>query len=266
MHSTALGVGAALVIFLVGCNGKTATTDKPTSTGPTATGEAPKASQTGSLDKLVTKDKVVGKGPAAAEGDTVFVLYKGTLKNGTVFDSTEKRDNEPFSFQLGPNAGVIPGWNQGIPGMKVGGERTLEIPYKLAYGEEDKGEIPAKSDLYFDVKLIGLIKKGDEMVVDKKDVKVGTGRAVKKGDKIEVKYSGKLINGKQFDAGTFSFTVGANPKEVIPGFDVGVLGMQKGGVRKLTIPPDAGYGPGGNPPAIPGNSILDFEIELLGFK
>jgi len=68
------------------------------------------------------------------------------------------------------------------------------------------------------------------------------------------------VDGKVFDSGSFTFTVGKN--EVIAGFDAGVVGMKKGGVRNLTIPPQVGYGPMGSPPTIPGNALLLFEIEV----
>ncbi len=80
--------------------------------------------------KLVTKELIVGTGPEAKAGDSVTVNYVGVLyKGGKVFDASWKR-NETFPFVLGKSQ-VIPGWEQGIVGMKVGGRRELIIPAEL---------------------------------------------------------------------------------------------------------------------------------------
>lgn len=92
----------------------------------------------------------------------------------------------------------------------------------------------------------------------------GSGPEVKDGDTVEVKYRGTFPEGKQFDAGTFSFTVGAG--QVIQGFDLGVTGMTKGAKRRVTIPPDLGYGARGAGGVIPPNATLVFELEVLGIK
>lgn len=92
------------------------------------------------------------------------------------------------------------------------------------------------------------------------DVTIGTGATAVSGDTVTVTYVGTLTNGTQFDAGTFSFRLGAN--QVIAGFDQGVLGMRVGGRRRLTIPPNLGYGSQANGP-IPANSTLKFDITLV---
>ncbi|MCE5321723.1 FKBP-type peptidyl-prolyl cis-trans isomerase [bacterium] len=99
-----------------------------------------------------------------------------------------------------------------------------------------------------------------------KDTKVGTGPAVKVGDSVTVEYKGWLDNGTVFDstkkpgAGPFSFNVGSG--QVIKGWDEGLQGMKKGGVRQLILPPALGYG-SEDMGTIPPNSTLHFEIELL---
>jgi len=100
------------------------------------------------------------------------------------------------------------------------------------------------------------------------DEKVGNGPAVKNGDKAEVNYLGTLLDGTKFDSSydrnqTFSFLVGAG--NVIEGWDKGLIGMQVGGKRKLTIPSDMAYGSSGQG-GIPPNSPLIFEIELVSIK
>ncbi|KAI1374126.1 hypothetical protein F4677DRAFT_427186 [Hypoxylon crocopeplum] len=99
------------------------------------------------------------------------------------------------------------------------------------------------------------------------DRKVGSGRVAKKGNKVEVRYIGKLQDGKVFDANKkgkpFSFSVGKG--EVIKGWDIGIQGMSVGGERRLTIPASLAYGSKAQP-GIPGNSTLIFDVKLLAIK
>jgi len=106
---------------------------------------------------LVVEDLVVGTGATAAIGDTVTVNYVGTLTNGTKFDSSYDA-GKPFSFRIGAGT-VIAGWDQGVPGMKVGGKRRLTIPPSLGYGNQAVGPIPANSTLVFDVDLMSITGK-----------------------------------------------------------------------------------------------------------
>lgn len=105
-------------------------------------------------DGLIVEDIKDGKGAAAKLGSKIKVHYRGTLMNGTEFDSSYKR-KEPITFDL-LEGSLIKGWTEGIPGMKVGGKRKLTIPYAMAYGEAGTpdGSIPPKSDLNFEVELL----------------------------------------------------------------------------------------------------------------
>ena len=99
------------------------------------------------------------------------------------------------------------------------------------------------------------------------DLTVGTGPEAKKGQDVSVHYTGWLADGTKFDSSKdrgepFGFKLGAGA--VIKGWDLGVQGMKVGGARKLTIPSRLGYGERGFPGAIPLNSTLVFEVELLG--
>lgn len=100
------------------------------------------------------------------------------------------------------------------------------------------------------------------------DLVQGTGEEAVAGRTVEVNYTGWLLDGKQFDSskgrGPFSFVLGGG--QVIKGWDQGVAGMKVGGQRKLTIPPELGYGMRGYPGVIPAQATLVFEVELLGVR
>lgn len=117
---------------------------------------AAKKSNVPSEPGLVIEEVTVGKGKAAAKaGSEVAVHYTGVLENGTKFDSSLDR-GEPIVFVLGQGR-VIPGWDKGLVGMKVGGKRKLKIAPELAYGDRGAGDkIPPGSTLLFDVELVKL--------------------------------------------------------------------------------------------------------------
>ena len=102
---------------------------------------------------LQYQDTSPGSGAEVKAGDTVSVHYTGWLTDGTKFDSSLDRD-KPFQLQVGAG-GVIQGWDEGLVGMKVGGERRLTIPAALAYGEAGSPPvIPPNATLIFDIKLL----------------------------------------------------------------------------------------------------------------
>jgi FKBP-type peptidyl-prolyl cis-trans isomerase len=104
------------------------------------------------LTMTITK---AGSGQEAKDGDTLSVNYSGYLADGTKFDSSIDR-GMPFEFTLGAGM-VIPGWDIGIKGMKVGESRKLVIPAKYAYGEKGfPGVIPENATLTFDVDLLDI--------------------------------------------------------------------------------------------------------------
>jgi FKBP-type peptidyl-prolyl cis-trans isomerase len=105
------------------------------------------------------RDDRVGTGAVAVPGKTVSVHYTGWLDSngepGTKFDSSKER-SRPFEFRLGAS-NVIAGWDEGVSGMKVGGQRRLIIPSELAYGQRGAGHIIKPGDgLIFDVELLAV--------------------------------------------------------------------------------------------------------------
>jgi FKBP-type peptidyl-prolyl cis-trans isomerase len=118
--------------------------------------------ETGYVTKLIKTNKKLGKGSKATSGREVSVHYTGWLYNKTAiehkgikFDSSHDR-GMPIVFTLGAGQ-VIDGWEKGIEGMKVGGQRTLIIPPHLGYGERGAdGSIPPNATLVFDVELMGV--------------------------------------------------------------------------------------------------------------
>jgi FKBP-type peptidyl-prolyl cis-trans isomerase len=106
---------------------------------------------------LVYKTEKEGTGPSPAATDTVKVNYKGTLRDGTVFDSSYDR-GQPATFPLNQ---VIPCWTEGVQHMKVGGKAKLVCPPNLAYGDRPAGKIPPGSTLVFEVELLDIVKKAE---------------------------------------------------------------------------------------------------------
>jgi len=96
------------------------------------------------------------------------------------------------------------------------------------------------------------------------EIAPGSGETAENGNTVELNYRGSFPDGKEFDKGKFSFTIGSG--QVIQGFDLGVTGMREGGKRKITVPPELGYGARGAGRAIPPNATLVFELEVLKIR
>jgi len=111
--------------------------------------EAPAAKT--DYSKVKIEDVVIGTGIEVVDGKKVSVQYRGKLTNGTEFDSSYSRNSEPLEFVVGAGQ-MIPGFDYGVKGMKVGGTRMITIPPELGYGSRAQGDkIPANSTLVFEV-------------------------------------------------------------------------------------------------------------------
>lgn len=204
---------------------------------------------------LLVEDLVIGQGYEVPEGGAVVALYHGTLKDGgKVFDSAFDR-GEPIAFPL---ANVIPGWQKGVPGMKVGGVRRLTIPSALAYGERGAGaDIPPHADLVFVIKMVDALQ-----VID---VVVGQGEAAEQQCVAVTKHAFTDTGGS---------VVAASPADQpyiwLPGehqgINAGLVGMKVGGKRKLVIPAQFNVSPPMLETAWPQNVSITCELELLAVR
>lgn len=145
-RTSAWALATLCLLIAMGCTKKENQTQQPES--PTSVVNPP-----GSSGELKIDDLKVGAGDEAKAGKTVTVHYRGTLTDGKQFDASYDR-GQPFKFQLGAGQ-VIPGWDKGVAGMKIGGKRKLVIPPQLGYGERGAGGvIPPNATLVFEVELL----------------------------------------------------------------------------------------------------------------
>lgn len=231
------------------------------------------------LKYVILKHNGTGKKPKT--GDKVSVHYRGYLADKTEFDNSFKR-GQPFEFELGRGR-VIPGWEEGIALLNEGDSALLIIPAALGYGSRAIGAIPANSTLYFEVELVAIKEpvtvhpypyQGKEKHTTPSGleyyvIKEGTGKQAYKGATVKVHYTGYLLDGKIFDSSVLreeplEFQVGVGM--VIKGWDEGISMMKVGSMYRFIIPPALGYGSQEIAGAIPANSTLIFDCELVDVK
>ncbi len=247
------------------------------------------------------RDLKAGVGDECPEGAKVKIHYTGWLPDGTSFDSSRTR-GVAADFELDR---LIVGWQEGIPGMKKGGVRKLVIAPEKGYGKEKKPNIPPNSTLIFEVELVsfsggsapkvkarprrspiptdlsklsdGTLPTADDADLKPigsaglmyRDLKVGDGPEVRPGASALMDYIGwRRSDGKLFDSSfrgpeAFPANLGGG---LIQGWMDGVPGMKVGGIRKLVIPPDLGYGERGAGADIPPFATLVFEVQVLEIK
>jgi peptidylprolyl isomerase len=223
-------------------------------------------------------DTAEGSGELPHPGDVLTAHYTGTLEDGTEFDSS--RDGPPLRFPLVPGSGAfIQGWEEGLATMKEGGKRKLIIPPELAYGPEGTGDgtIPPNATVIFDVELLDIESIGQEFqtasglrYVDL-DANPALAMSPKPGEQVEVHYRGTLPDGTTFvDTSTqgqrYVFVLGSGSET--RGFEEGVSTMKVGDLRRLTVPPELGYGDQEKEVPqtgvkIPPNTTLTYEVRLF---
>lgn len=238
----------------------------------------------------------VGTGAEAKNGDLVEIHFKGWMikDSSDLFsdwsvDSTKKADliadsyamNQPMKFVLGTDS-FIKGSEEGIVGMKAGGQRAIVIPSNLAYGPQGMGPIPPNTSIRVLVELVSTKEAVTAKMWDVDStlfkttasglkyaiINEGEGELVAKEKQVTVHYSGFLLDGTKFDSSVerdepFTFVAGVG--QVIPGWDEGVQLMKKGSKARFIIPSNLAYGDR-DLGKIPPNSALIFDVELLDIK
>lgn len=227
-------------------------------------------------------DLVAGTGETPEEGQPARIHYTVWLEDGTKLDSSLDR-NDPLTFSVGEGQ-LLPGWDEGVSTMQVGGKRQLVVPPDLAFGEESPGpNIPENATLVIEVELLELLAAGpseppevaesdfveSESGLKYYDVVEGTGETPEEGQTLLINYTGWLEDGSKFDSSylrgqPLPFVLGSG--QAIPGWEEGLQGMQVGGQRLLVIPPELGYGAEGFQGVIPPNATLTFLVELVGIQ
>ena len=238
----------------------------------------PKTIKTASGLEYTVKEK--GNGKTAKVGDKVVVHYTGKFTNDTIFDSSLNR-GKPFSFKVGVGQ-VIKGWDEAFLLLQVGDKATLKIGHELGYGEQQKGSIPPKSTLIFDVELLDIIESPRPFDVTGKDtIKTPSGlkyiktyenklaEKVNLGNKVVLHYSGFFKDGTPFDSSVERgqpFTIKIGSGQLIKVLEEGISLMHKGEKAKFYIPSNLAYGEIGHPPTIPPNADLIFDIEVIDIQ
>ena len=235
---------------------------------------------------------LLSQAPETLDSDKVAAAAEAVSQNAFADSIAPKADDdrfrnfsdsysgEPLEFTLGMGQ-VIPGWEKGLVGMKVGEVRKLYVPYRMAYDDNSLENIPAYSDLFFIVELVHAEKPMEPDVFPKNveglkwheaakglkvyDEKVGSGKPAAVGSVLKTHYTGWLLSGRKFgsskDLGKpLQVVMGAG--KMIKGWEVGLEGMREGGVRWFRIAPAMGYGATAYS-MIPSNSTLVFRVELV---
>jgi FKBP-type peptidyl-prolyl cis-trans isomerase len=204
---------------------------------------------------IIAEDMKIGEGYEVPQHGVVVAHYHGTLKEGgKVFDSSFQR-GEPIAFPLD---GVIKGWQDGVPGMKVGGIRRLTIPAALGYGDQGAGEaIPPKADLVFVIQLVDALQIIDE--------KVGEGEPAALQCLPATAHTVTGTDGKEIEKVDAKTPYIWLPGEWEP-IQFGVVGMKVGGKRKLIVPKEMNQTPPQLQSARPSNVPVTVELELVGLR
>ncbi|MBL8762889.1 MAG: FKBP-type peptidyl-prolyl cis-trans isomerase [Phycisphaerae bacterium] len=204
---------------------------------------------------LIAEDLKIGDGYEVKPGGAVVAYFHGTLKDGgRVFESSFERA-EPVSLPL---SGMIPGWQKGVPGMKVGGVRRLTIPAAMAWGERGAGaDIPPNADVVFTIQLI------DALQVE--DLKVGDGEEASIQCVAATACVVKDKDGKEVERAEATKPYLWLPGEFQP-VQFGIEGMKVGGKRRLIVPKEMNVTAPGVETSRPAGVPLTIEIDLVSVR
>jgi len=227
-------------------------------------------------------------------GEEVSFTYVLSLLNGQKIDSTPA--GRPILIPFGVGT-VVPGLEEGLSLLKEGEKATLLLPYYLAFGNADRKDstgrvtIPAFTPVRFDIQLLRSRTEDQQIEeflatqpfgtnridrfasglrIARNATAPGSGDALRGGQSITVTYSGKLLRtGREFDAGSFSFTL--NSTQVIPGFNEGIANLRRGEKATLLIPSTIAYGAQGSfnrtaSASIPPYAVLRFDVEVTDVR
>jgi peptidylprolyl isomerase len=230
-------------------------------------------------EELVVKDLRRGWGVTAKDGDLLTTRFVAKWADGRPFETVWGRGEEGFSFQLGAEESS-PGWEGGLPGMRVGGRRLLIIPPEMG---SRFGPLPPGDTLVYVVELVG-VDPSELRGREKPQVKVpagpspnnlqvrdlirGRGPEAKSGDIVTMQYSSRRYSGEPFsnswdDGHPFRIRLGAGTFKSIPGWEEGLPGMRVGGRRELIVPPDWIFQGGARPDSKPSETLV-YIVDLLG--
>jgi peptidylprolyl isomerase len=226
-------------------------------------------------------DLVEGEGAIPNEGDIVTVHYVIWLAEGMDTPGPQLLDDsemtgQPLTFVLG-NEQVLPGWEEGVSTMRVGGQRQLFLPPALGFGEDGGGMLPPGTSLIMQVNLLEAEEAPKPTAVTDytttdtglqyADLVEGSGDAAAEGDMAVVDFivwvaeTGRYFTGSYQQGAPFDLRIGSG--QVFEGWEEGMIGMQVGGKRQLLIPAALALGEEGYGSAIPPNSDLLMELELV---
>ena len=272
MRFRILATISVLALLFVGCSSSDSADD---SSGTTVASNKPdvEVPEGKAPETLEIEDLEEGDGEEVVAGSYVELRYVGVLHDtGEEFSS--RWDGDTFKLVLGRNVG-LPGLEEGLQGMKVGGQRRIIIPADEAYGEVERQGIPSNSTLVFLVEVDQTFAEpaGDEIAnidepIAELEVEVleeGDGETVEEGADVVVNYIGiSQSSGEEFDSSwgrgePATFNLG----QVIPGWGEGMAGQKVGSRVRLVIPGEKAYGETPPSPDIGANDTLIFVVDIL---
>jgi peptidylprolyl isomerase len=216
---------------------------------------------------LQIQDFRVGEGEELQEGDYVVLEYEAHLDDGTRVDGSAGRPG-PFVVRVGDPL-LLPGWRQGLQGVRVGAHRRLHVPPALGYGHTGKNAVPPDSGIQYDLQVIGRFGRTDQGLQYWMQEK-GRGEAIQPGVIANVNYhlttpnTGREVMSSRRSGRRLEFAVGEG--RVLAGLEQGVQLMSPGSHYLFAIPPHLAYGDLGSlPHVMPGADLL-LSMELVSAR